>query len=148
MKKYALVTEDTPGVWEVFHMVRPPISSTEEPLFVSRLEQAYSNGHEIIGMSVPEQKNLVAAGAVWDGTTFSGGESTINRAEVDYDNIDVYAFLANNVVVFTMIIKKESVNSPTFNAAFGNNVKMIQVDMGQVVTTGYTWDGNNFNPPA
>jgi hypothetical protein len=148
MKKYALVTEDTPGVWEVFYVIRQPIDVTEEPPFIARLEQAYSDGYEIVGMSAGTQKSLVAAGAIWDGSTFSGGQSTIDRTQVQYEDLDVYAFLANNVVVLTQIIKKGSIDSQLFSAAFGNSVKMIKIEYNQVVTSGYTWDGTNFNPPA
>lgn len=148
MKRYALVTEDTPGVWEVFYLVRPPIGVTEEPPFIARLEQAYSDGHEIIGMNAETQKPLAATGATWDGSTFSGGEWPSDITNIDWDDIDVYPFLANNVVVFTQVIKKQSVNSQLFSAAFENNVKVVKIQDNQVVTSGYTWDGTNFNPPA
>lgn len=148
MKRYALVTEDTPGVWEVFYLVRTPIGVTEEPPFIARLEQAYSDGYEIIGMNAETQKSLAATGAVWNGSNFSGGSWPTDIDQIEWDNLDVYPFLANNVVVYTQVIQKQSVNSQLFSAAFENNVKVIKIQDNQVVTSGYTWDGTNFNPPA
>lgn len=145
MYKYVCVTENAPNQYEVFNIIRS--SDGSEP-FVARLESAFENGYEVVGMDASEHGENASNGSIWDGTSFSGDKKITISDDFIWDGMGVFVYMANNKIIYVTLVKPGDYNLEMYKAAFSQNVKLIKAPLDQVVTIGYIWDGTQFNPPA
>jgi len=143
MLRYALMTEASPGIYEVFKIIREGFFSDE---YINRIKEAYDSGSEISGIKVsPDNFSLVSIGATWNGTSFEGGEPVAEH--INSRVSDIFAVLADNKVLTLLANQKNTIGNDLFNAAFAGPIKMIQIADDQVVSLGYTWNGVEFIRP-
>lgn len=156
--KYAFLTEIDNNQYEVFHIERllDDESNIER---INRIEEALSSGENISGIAA-NGKPGVLLNSTWDGTNFTLPNPIPERAiNAGFENgilyktnndvdISAYVFLRNNKVFFMFAPLKDSLIDIKMQAAFENNVTVRKIDNDALVTLGYIWDGNNFNPPA
>jgi hypothetical protein len=156
--KYAVLTQIDDNQYEVCHIQRI-IDEVDNLERINRIEEALLSGENISGVSANGRTGLLL-GSTWDGTQFflpnpmpenfigTAIENGIAYTNNNNENFSAYAFLKGNKVFWILAPLKESLLDIKLEAAFENNVTLKKIDDNAIVTLGYIWDGNNFNPPA
>jgi hypothetical protein len=115
---------------------------------MNNIEEALNNGSPIVGMAASDHKLTATYGAVWNGTSFSGGKpSRISEAtEEVVDSFDLYVFLQNNELIARYGVRTDSPKSEMFKAAFESEIILVKVPSDQNVYPGEThnWNGSRF----
>ena len=138
MKKYAFIVENNEGTWDVWSFFGDiPIASRKE-----RVENALASGLPIVGKNLTEYGTSVRSGAIWDGTEWTGGEST-NRTEDNDDGL--FSYIWNDTIILTIVVPKaKQPNYDVAMAVFDSENSIIKIPDGVEVHAGYIWDGENF----
>lgn len=156
--KYAVLTQINDNQYEVCHIQRI-LDEADNLERINRIENALSSGENISGVAANRKPGLLL-GSTWDGIQFTlpnpmpeifAGtplENGITYVTNDNEDFSAYAFLKSNEVFWMLAPLKGSLLDIKLEAAFENNVTLKKIDNDAIVTLGYIWDGNNFNPPA
>lgn len=141
---YAVLVKNDETSWDVVHTL-PPYFDAEKQ---SNLDNAFLKDSPIVGMETTSHRNTAKLNAVWDGSSFSGG----NIPKPDVEVVDIwdthkkFSFLSENVVVANFVIKNTSPKSDFLSAAFENEVILFPIPSDQFLTIGstYTIENNRF----
>lgn len=138
---YACVVKNDEGTWDIFDFARY-VSNQEKQ---DRLVAAVESGLPITGMKLTQYQWSATPGAVWDGTGFSGGPSTIIPSNIDWNTIETYGFLCDNVIIYGMLAQKDTGSGriELLDAIFAGDtdVSIIAIPDGQTAKIGDVWDG-------
>lgn len=138
---YACVVKNSDDTWDIFDFAGYGANKQKQ----DRLVAAVESGLPITGMILTPYQWSATPGAVWNGTEFEGGPSTIIPNTIDWNNIETYGFLCDNVIIYGMIAQKD-VSSDTIgklNAIFAGDseVSIVKIPEGQGAKIGDIWDG-------
>jgi len=139
---YALIIKENENVWEV--LTKVDYSTSEER--ANRLSNAVDSGNPMTGMITTPFQCSATNGAIWDGTSFSGGLPCAVPPEISWEGLSTYAVLCENTIVAQWIITANPTLSAMYDAAFDdpNGVNMVRIPEGVSVAMGDIWDGQNF----
>jgi hypothetical protein len=146
MNKFALTTEASPNLWQVFQIIRLIDSESAEDL-VNCIKDSLLSNSVISGVNISEvDPESVKRNAIWDGTGFSGG---LEREGILSTLIRPIkrAILSDSKLLMVLTSTESSIEDELYEAAFSQNIKIVQVEEDQVAAPGYIWDGTNFNSP-
>jgi hypothetical protein len=146
MNKFALTTEASPNLWQVFQIIRLIDSESADDL-VNCIKDSLLSNSVISGVNISEvDPESVKRNAIWDGTGFSGG---LEREEILSTLIRPIkrAILSDSKLLMVLTSTEGSIEDELYEAAFSQNIKIVQVEEDQVAAPGYIWDGTNFNSP-
>jgi hypothetical protein len=142
---YAVLVKNDETSWDVVHTLQYETDGERKAI----VDQALAKDSPVIGMETTSYRNLVKPGAVWDGSSFSGGVALPpDKIAVDiWETHKRFTFLSENVVIANFAIEKESPVSEFLSAAFENDVILVSVPSDQSVSSGgtYGWDGTRFS---
>lgn len=156
--KYAVLTQIDNNQYEVCHIQRI-LDEPENLERINRIESALTSGENISGVAANGKTGLLL-GSAWDGTQFTlpnpipeifvgtPSENGITYTTNNNETFSAYVFLKNNEVFWMLLPIQGSLLDKKMEAAFENNITLKKIDNDAIVTIGYIWDGNNFNPPA
>jgi hypothetical protein len=138
---YACVVKNEEGTWDIFDFA----GYVSNPEKQQRLVDAVESGLPITGMKLTPYQWSATPGAIWDGTGFSGGPSTIIPDTIDWNTIETYGFLCDNVIVYGMLAQKDTGSGriDLLDAIFAGDtdVSIIAIPEGQAAKIGDVWDG-------
>jgi hypothetical protein len=146
MNKFALTTETSPNLWQVFQIIRLIDSEGSDDL-VNCIKDSLLSNSVISGVNISEvDPESVKRNAIWDGVIFSGG---LEREEILSTFIRPIkrAILSDSKLLMVLTSTEGSIEDELYEAAFSQNIKIVQVEEDQVAAPGYIWDGTNFNSP-
>jgi hypothetical protein len=142
---YAVLVKNNETSWDVVHTLQYETNGEKKAI----VDQALAKDSPVIGMETTSYRNLVKPGAVWDGSSFSGGVALPpDKAPLDiWETHKRFTFLSENVVIANFAIENESPVSEFLSAAFENEVILVSVPSDQSVSSGgtYGWDGTRFS---
>ncbi len=143
---YVILTKNSDNTWDGIHDVVPAAS-----VDTSVIDAAFESGLPIVGMNASEHKTSAIRGAIWNGTSFSGGEPGVTPLSEDdeiLNTIKRYVFLCDNKVVFSMTQNIDSYNVEMFDAAFAGETILVKTESGPFNKVGKTfnWDGTELTP--
>ena len=146
MNKFALTTESSPNLWQVFQIIRLIDSESADDL-VNCIKDSLLSNSVISGVNISDvDPESVKRNAIWDGTGFSGGlerEAILSTAPRPIKR----AVLSDSKLLMVLTSTEGSIEDELYEAAFSQNIKIVQVLDDQVAAPGYIWDGTNFNSP-
>ena len=141
---YAVLVKNDETSWDVVHTL-PPYFDAEKQI---NIDNAFLKDSSIIGMETTSYKNTAKLNAVWDGTSFSGGNTPAQGLEpIDiWDTHKKFSFLSENVIIANFVIKNTSSKSEFLSAAFENEVTLFPIPSDQALIIGetYTIENNRF----
>jgi len=134
---YAFIVKNAEGTWDIWRT----LEDIPVPAKKARVENALASGNPIIGRNVTEYRSSVRSGAVWDGTSFTGGDNTpwLTNDSLVY----LYAYLCDNVVILMHIEQPNAGTNSLLDAVFESDNTMIKIPEGQTANFGDIWDGEN-----
>jgi hypothetical protein len=138
---YACIIRNSEGTWDIFDFAGY-VGNKEKQ---DRLIAAVESGLPITGMKLTPYQWSATPGAVWDGEGFSGGPESIIPKTVDWNAIETYGFLCDNVIIYAVIAQKDtgSARIELLDAIFAGDteVTIVALPNGQSVKIGDIWDG-------
>ena len=138
---YACVVKNDEGTWDIFDFARYVSDQQKQ----QRLVGAVESGLPITGIKLTQYQWSATPGAVWDGEGFSGGPPTIIPDTIDWNTIETYGFLCDNVIVYGMIAQKDigSGRIDLLDAIFAGDteVSIVAIPEDQSAKIGDIWDG-------
>lgn len=146
MNKFALTTETSPNLWQVFQIIRLIDSESADDL-VKCIKDSLLSNSVISGVNISEvDPESVKRNAIWDGTGFSGG---LEREAVSSTSPRPIkrAILADSKLLMVLTCSESSIEDELYEAAFSQNIKIVQVEEDQMAAPGYIWDGTSFSAP-
>lgn len=114
---------------------------------INAIDTAWNSGLAITSIDASDHKLTATYGSTWDGFSFSGGRQRIvEPTQEQLDSFDLYAFLANNVLVARVAALTGTPQKEMYKAANASGMSLIKIPLDQVVYVGktYAWDGNHF----
>ena len=146
MNKFALTTEASPNLWQVFQIIRLIDSESADDL-VNCIKDSLLSNSVISGVNISEvDPESVKRNAIWDGTGFSGGlerEAISSTAPRPIKR----AILSDSKLLMVLTCSENSIEDELYEAAFSQNIKIVQVEEDQMAAPGYIWDGTSFSAP-
>lgn len=147
MNKFALTTENSPNVWQVFQVIRLIDSENAEDL-VNCIKSAISSNAVISGANISNvDSESVKRNAIWDGSNFTGGLEREELLSSTAPRPIKRAVLADSKLLMVLTSAETSIEDELYEAAFSQNIKIVQVEEDQVAAPGYIWDGISFSAP-
>ena len=146
MNKFALTTEASPNLWQVFQIIRLIDSESADDL-VNCIKDSLLSNSVISGVNISEvDPESVKRNAIWDGTGFSGG---LERESISSTALRTIkrAILADSKLLMVLTCSESSIEDELYEAAFSQNIKIVQVEEDQMAAPGYIWDGTSFSAP-
>jgi hypothetical protein len=142
---YAALVKSGDTSWDVFSL----FNYDSMPEKAKLIDDALDSGLPIIGMETTQYKYDASNGAVWNGTSFSGGHQVDEATRADESfwlDKKKYSFISDNKIVASVIVGDDSPNSLKFAAAFSSDVMLVKIPNDQIVFVGetYGWDGTRF----
>jgi hypothetical protein len=131
---YAFTVKNDQDTWDIWHT----LSDITIPVRKERVEAALASGLPITGQNVTEHKTSVRSGAVWDGTQWTGGDSTPISEEVV---VNLFAYICNNTIILVQLSSPNTDSDEQITAIFESENSMIKVPEGQTANVGDIWDG-------
>lgn len=130
---YAFTVKNNENTWDIWRTLEDvPVPHKKE-----RLDAALASGYPVIGERLTEYGLSIKSGAVWDGTQWTGGDST-NRTS---DNItNLYAYVCNDTIVLIQFGDPNTEQDELMTAVFNSENSMIKVPEGQIANVGDIWD--------
>jgi len=141
MYRYAIGTKVNETDYEIFHIMGA--HSDPLPPFVERCENAINSGLPIIGMNTSSFKNDGCTDAIWNGTSFSGGQS-FEPMNLNWDLSRSYSLLCNNKIFLTIFQIAGNLSDSMFEAAFTQDIVFLKLQDDQFVSKGDIWNGSSF----
>lgn len=147
MNKFALTTEASPNQWQVFQIIRLIDSENTDDL-VNCLKSALLSNAVISGANISNVDSAyVKRNAVWDGANFSGGLDREKIISAASPRPIKRAILADSKLLMVLTCSESSIEDELYEAAFSQNLKIVQVEEDQMAAPGYIWDGTSFSAP-
>jgi len=133
---YAFTVKNNQDTWDIWHT----LSDISIPTRKERVESALASGLPIIGQNVTEHKASVRSGAIWDGTQWTGGDSTPIPEESE---VNLFAYICNDTIILVQLSSPNTDSDEQITAIFESENSMIKVPEGQTANVGDIWDGEN-----
>jgi hypothetical protein len=139
---YVVLTKNDDNTWDA---IRDVILKDE---LATAIEDALANELPIIGINATAYKSSAAKNAVWNGTSFSGGNINPDMPSDDneiWDTFNRYVFLSDNKVILSFTVGKDDANSAMYEAAFAGETILVKSTSEPRMKVGKTfnWDGTN-----
>lgn len=142
---YACVVKNEEGTWDIFDFARYTGNDEISQDRRERLIAGMESGLPVTGMKLSPYKWSATSGATWDGEKFSGGPPTIIPDTIDWNTIETYGFLCDNVIIYGMIAQKDTGSGriELLDAIFAGDteVSIVKIPEGQGAKLGDIWDG-------
>jgi len=122
---YTVITKNANNTWDAIY----EISIQGVTALSALLADETAKGLPLVGMRVTPYKSKAIRGAVWDGTSFSGGNL---KPHVPLDNDEIwttsekYSFLSDNKIVVSFIVPNDDSQSEMFKAAFAGETVLVK----------------------
>jgi hypothetical protein len=138
---YACVVKNSQNTWDIYGFASYPTAPEKQ----ANLEAAVESGLPITGMILTPYKWAATTGATWDGTGFTGGPPSVIPQDIDWNSIETYGYLCNNVIIYANIGNTGTVATQQMNAIFAGDseINIIKIPEGQTARVGDIWDGQN-----
>lgn len=138
---YACVIKNSENTWDIYAFA----GYGNNPEKQARLKAAVDSGLPITTKILTPYQWSATPGAVWDGEGFSGGPESIIPKTIDWNAIETYGYLCDNVIVYANVVQKD-LGFDTIgkmNAIFAGDteVTIIEIPEGQTAKIGDVWDG-------
>jgi hypothetical protein len=131
---YAFTVKNDQGTWDIWHtLLDIPIPERKE-----RVEAALASGLPITGQNVTEHKTSIKSGAIWNGTEWTGGNSTSISEE---SAINIFAYICNDTIILVQLSSPNTDSDAQITAIFESENSMIKVPEDQTASVGDIWDG-------
>lgn len=137
---YACVVKNGQGTWDVYGELSYASNQVKREILTNGVE----SGYPITGMITTPYKWSATPGATFDGTEFTGGTVSVVSPTTDWEGINTYSFLCNNVIIGGFISTVNSAQDNQLQAIFSEETTIVKVPEGQTVKPGDIWDGQNF----
>ena len=136
---YACIVKNSENTWDIYGFASYPVDTEK----YSNLFAAVESGLPITGMILTPYKWSGTSGATWDGEKFTGGPKSIVPEDIDWNSIQTYGYLCNNVVVYAVIANNGTIAVQQMNAIFAGDseISIIKIPDGQIANVGDIWDG-------
>jgi hypothetical protein len=139
---YVVLTKNSNDTWDAIAQTSLGAGTTAKTL----LDSAFEAGLPIVGMDATAHKSKAKRESVWDGSSFSGGNSKEGALPPDDDGVWTtskrYVFLCDNKVVLSMSVNNTSSASEMMSAAFAGETILVKTSSGTTnVGKTFTWDG-------
>lgn len=138
---YACVVKNEEGTWDIFDFAGYLRNEEKQ----NRLISAVESGLPITGMKLTPYQWSATPGAVWDGEKFSGGNESVISETTDWNTIETYGFLCDNVLIYGMVGQKDTASGriEIFDVIFAGDseVTIVKIPDGQAAKIGDIWDG-------
>lgn len=131
---YAFIVKNGQDTWDIWNI----LTDISIPERKQRVEDALASGLPITGQNLTEFGLSATAGAVWDGTQWSGGDYT-NRTEEMIVNL--YGYICNDTIILIQLSSPNTDSDLQISAIFESENSMIKVPEGQTANIGDIWDG-------
>jgi hypothetical protein len=135
-----MLTKNSNNTWDAISEI-----TLQQGTSLTVLDDAFKKGLPIIGMDATPYKSSAVKGALWDGTSFSGGNTDVNAPADDDEFWNItkrYVFLCENLVVLAYTSGNDSPKAPMFEAAFAGETILIKTLTGPRVKVGKTFNWN------
>jgi len=136
---YACVVKNDQGTWDVWNKIEYPFNQEKQSILTTGVE----SGLPITGMIMTPYKWSATPGATFDGTEFTGGTTSVMPLDQDWEAVNVYGYLCNNVFIGGFVAITNSSQQAELNAIFSEETTIIKVPEGQIANRGDIWDGTN-----
>jgi hypothetical protein len=136
---YACIVKNSQGTWDVWQTVSWPDEFVDRQ---ERVDAALASGFPIIGKNLTQYGSSVKTGAVWNGTEFTGGNSSVITED---SNTSLYSYVCNDVILLTWFGQANTEINSMMSAIFSEEEEttIIKVPEGQTANKGDVWDGEN-----
>jgi hypothetical protein len=136
---YACIVKNSQNTWDVWNSFSYP------PQFADRQERidvALTSGFPVIGRNLTQYGSSVKTGAIWNGTEFTGGNSS---AITEESNTNLYSYVCNDVILLTFFGQANTEINDMMSVIFSEEEEttIIKVPEGQTANKGDVWDGQN-----
>jgi hypothetical protein len=122
---YIILTKNASNTWDAIHDLNFQQTSDVAKLINEELDK----GVPLIGMKVTSYKSKAVKGAMWDGSSFSGG-SPAEGVPADDEDVwntrEKYSFLSDNKIVVSFTINNDDSRSEMFKAAFTGETILVR----------------------
>ena len=137
---YACVVKNSQGTWDVFSGLSYSLNPVKEEILTAGVE----SGLPITGMVMTPYKWSATPGAIFDGTEFTGGTVSVVPQTADWEGINTYGYLCDNIYIGGFIATVNSAQDAQLQAIFSEETTIVKVPEGLTVKVGDIWDGENF----
>jgi len=134
---YACVVKNSQDTWDIFNFLVHSSNQEKKDILVNAVE----SGLPITGMILTEHKWSATPGAIFDGTEFTGGTVSVVPEELDWETINTYGYICDNVCIGGFITTSGSEQDLQFQAAFSDETTIVEIPEGQTASVGDIWDG-------
>ena len=136
---YACIVKNSQGTWDVWNSFSYPAQFADRQ---ERIDTALTSGFPIIGRNLTQYGSSVKTGAIWNGTEFTGGNSSSITEE---SNTSLYSYVCNDVILLTWFGQANTEINDMMAAIFSEEEEttIIKVPEGQTANKGDVWDGQN-----
>lgn len=134
---YAFIVKNENNLWDVWET----LTDIPIPERKARVDQALESGLPIIGKNLTEYGLSARSGSVWNGTEWTGGDSTTRTAD---SLLNLYAYICNDTIILIHLGQPNSELNNKLNAVFESDNTIIKIPEGTVVKVGDIFDGQNF----
>ena len=136
---YACIVKNIQGTWDVWNSFSYPSHLADRQ---ERLDTALTSGFPVIGRNLTQYGPSVKTGAIWNGTEFTGGNSS---AITEESNTSLYSYVCNDVILLTWFGQANTEINDMMAVIFSEEEEttIIKVPEGQTANKGDVWDGQN-----
>ena len=137
---YACVVKNNQGTWDVWAELSYPNNPVKQEILTTGVE----SGLPITGMVMTPYKWSASPGATFDGTDFTGGTVSVVPQTSDWEGINTYGYLCDNIYIGGFIATTNSSQDNQLQAVFSEETTIVKVPEGLTIKVGDIWDGENF----
>lgn len=134
---YACVVKNSQDTWDIFNFLAYSSNQEKQDMLFNAVE----SGLPITGMIMTPHKWAATPGATFDGTEFTGGTVSVVSEEHDWETINTYGYICDNVCIGGFITTSGSDQDFQFQAAFADETTIVKIPEGQQANVGDIWDG-------
>lgn len=122
---YVMLTKNINDTWDAFYTIGLDETVDLKAFVDSELEK----GVPLVGMNVTAHKTKAVKGAIWNGSSFSGGVKS-EFVPLDDDEFwkktQKYSFLSDNKIVFSFTMPNDYSKIEMLDAAFSGEVVLVK----------------------
>jgi hypothetical protein len=122
---YIVLTKNDNNTWDAIHELDMTATDDLSLMIDSELDK----GVPLIGMKVTSYKSKAIKGAVWDGSSFSGGvpgEAVPLDTDEVWNTRQKYSFLSDNKIIVSFVVNNDNAKSEMFEAAFAGETVLVK----------------------
>ena len=122
---YTILTKNDNDTWDAIHELDMLPAEDLSLLIDAELDK----GVPLTGMNVTSHKSKAIKGAVWNGSSFSGGvpgEGVPLDTDEVWNTRKKYSFLSDNKIIVSFTVDNDNEKSEMFEAAFAGETILIK----------------------